>query len=96
VKLNYVGVFLGLALVIGVFSPWVSKGHESYGKVNLETGKLEIKYHVIYFLSPVYATKTIDGGMVERAWFVTSGLSISAGLLITSAVFFFVRFTFSV
>lgn len=91
-KINYVGAFFGLFLIIGVFGPWLSKGYDPYGGLNPETGKIELKYHQIIYLSPLYAAKIIDGNLIERAWFVSDGLSIATLLLITSAILFMIKF----
>jgi hypothetical protein len=91
-KINYLGAFFGLILILGIFGPWLSKGSEPYGGLNPKTGKVELKYHRIIYLSPLYAAKIIDGNLIERAWFVSFGLSISAILLILSAILFMIRF----
>jgi hypothetical protein len=91
-KINYLGAFFGLFLIIGIFGPWLLKGYEPYGGVNLKTGKLELNYHLVYYLSPLYAAKIMDGVLVEKAWFVSVGLSISAAIIIITAILFLIRF----
>lgn len=79
-------------MLAGLFGPWLSKGYDSYGGINLETGKLELQYHMIYYLSPLKAEKVIDGTIVESAWFASTGLLISALLVTISAILFPMRF----
>jgi hypothetical protein len=79
-------------MFVGLFGPWLSKGYDSYGGINLETGKLDLQYHMIYYLSPVRAEKVVDGAMVESAWFASTGLLISALLVTASAILNPIRF----
>lgn len=85
-KVNNWGVGICIVFIIGIFSPWISKGSNPYSTINPDTGQGELRYNKIFLLSPFYVSIYENDQLVERVWFVSLGTSLSGILLLCGAI----------
>ena len=87
-KLNIRGVIASIAIIIGLFGPWLIYGFDPYATINPETNTGQLNYHSIIELNPLFGTIYKDNILLERSWFMSPGLNLSALLLIISSMLF--------
>ena len=83
-KIDFLGIFICVLIIVGLFLPWVSKGYDSYAGLNPETRQGELRFHKKILLSPMGAKLYEYGVLVETLWLVSPGTSL-AGLMLASA-----------
>jgi hypothetical protein len=87
-KLSLRGVVASIAILIGLFGPWLIYGFDSYATINPKTNTGQLSYHSIIELNPLFGTIYKDNILLERYWFMSPGLDLAALFLIVSSVLF--------
>jgi len=90
-KIDFWGLLIGIIIILGLVGPWITKGYNSYPKINPETKQGELHFHKYITISPIYARLYENGELIDIFWFTSSGITLAGLMLLSTAILFAIK-----